>query len=72
MALLFQITEDDIQRVFKKNCTRPIDDNLLIDIMRSLDYDHIAKAIACMDTFEDQTISAYAEIELQLQELGFI
>lgn len=72
MAVLFQITEDDIQQVLKKSGIGPVDDNVLINIMRSLDHEHISKAALCMDTFEDQFISARAEIELQLQELGFI
>lgn len=72
MSLSFEVTDEDLEIVLSRNGKWPLSDEEFFKIQNSLDYQQIEKAALMLDDLNEQTTSAYAEIELQLTENGFI
>jgi hypothetical protein len=72
MSQAFEVTDEDLEIVLSRNGKWPLSDDEFFKIQNSLDYQQIEKAALMLDDLDEQTTSAYAEIELQLKENGFI
>lgn len=72
MSQAFEVTDEDLENVLSRNGKWPLSDDEFFKIQNSLDYQQIEKAALMLDDLDEQTTSAYAEIELQLKENGFI
>lgn len=71
MSNAFEINFDDVMMVLRKHNIEEHYDDIEV-IFEQLDYDAVEKAALYFLEMENQTTSAYDEIENQLMQLGII
>lgn len=71
MSLAFEITQDDVENVFKKN-NKHFTEVQIDEAFDALDFDAIEKTALTELDFDDQVTAALLEIELQLKDQGLL
>jgi hypothetical protein len=71
MSLAFEITQDDVENVFRKN-NKDFTEVQIDEAFDALDFDAIEKTALIELDFDDQVTAALLEIELQLKDQGLL